>query len=150
MGNRWADLVLGGPKRMMVLGTTGANAGFLLYTNLWRDSLTSAIQSAIKDRRGVIGVAKTLSNYAPFLIRASREIITLGPDDALKAALKRSPKDYEMTKSLLRYQATGVKGSSLIGEDIRSRDAASSEAYSRAKWAAARSEKGVSVQMAKR
>jgi hypothetical protein len=149
MGNKWADIVLGGPKRMMVLGTTGANAGFLLYTNLWRDSLTSAIQSEIPGRKGVIGVARTLKDFAPFLLRANKEIYLYGPGRAVERAGKRSPVEQEKLRSLLRYQATGVKGSSLIGEDIRSRSAAASEAYSRARYISSNNEKVVTEKLAK-
>jgi hypothetical protein len=131
-GNKLFDIALGGPKRMMVLGTTGANAGFLLYTNALRDTATSAIQSEIKGRRGLAGFGRTFREFAPFLIKANQTIIRLGPDKASRVMSGLNPKYAEMMASYLRYKGSGATGATLIGEDIRNRNAAISEAYSRA------------------
>ena len=130
-GHKALDVIFGMPKRAMVLGTTGANIGFLVYTNLIRDTSTSAIQSQIKERRGYIGAIKTIKDFAPFLIKINKELFLYGPETTLARA---TGKKKEMLESYLRYISSGVKGSSLIGEDIHSREAFHSEIMTRAAY----------------
>ena len=149
-GNMLIDIALGGPKRMMVLGTTGANVGFLLYTNAWRDTMTASIQSKIPERQGLAGVGKTLVNFAPFLIKANMELYLHGPEKMLELARGKGPEYTEMAESLIRYHATPVKGSAMIGEDFRSRRSQLSDVFARAALIAANNESKTKTVLARR
>lgn len=132
VGHKILDTVIGGPKRMMVLGTTGANLGFLLITNPQRDTLTRSIQSAIettpgsraRSGLGFKGAFYTLTDTLPFLFRANLNLFNMGTD----LALQKAKGDYKTKlESYTRYISSPVKGSTLIGADIKSRTARNDE-----------------------
>lgn len=114
MGGKWVDTIFGAPKRAMTLGTTGANVGFLLLTNPQRDTMTRTIQTAIPESRGPRGLLDA--------VESARDLLTMG--------LTAMTKPWELERvygekgNLYRkYLGSGVKGSSIIGADIRSRKA---------------------------
>lgn len=149
-GHKLLDIVLGGPKRMMVLGTTGANVGFLLYTNALRDTMTSSIQTRIKERKGIPGFYRTFSDFAPFLVRSNLGLAFRGLETARKRAEARGPEELKRFESFLRYYSSPVKGSALVSEDFRSRGALVSEFLARVNKAASENEKDVQHKMAQR
>jgi len=130
LGNWFLDKIVGGPKRMMVLGTTGANAGFLLVTNPIRDTLTASIQSVFPEGRGVQGMARTIKSLP--VIFKSTALLWRTPE----TLFKNRPEYIDLFS---KYMASPVKGSTILGADMKDARAWADEVIMRVQMADAES-----------
>jgi hypothetical protein len=109
----------------MVLGTTGANIGFLLFTNTIRDTLTRAIQTEIKGEGGGKALLSGSKNFG--------KLWKLTMEMSKDPEAWKDKKWGEFGASYVRYISSGVKGSSLVGADISSTRASNAWAAGRAR-----------------
>ena len=121
------EKIIAGPKRMMVLGTTGANLGFLLFTNTIRDTFARAIQTNIKGEGGFKALGAGGKNFGK-LWKLTMDLAK-DPDAWNKGKWKGN----RYAQEYMEYISSGAKGASLVGADISSRRAATDWAHSRAK-----------------